>query len=46
MGGNAISLLKDNNLQGFACCLLHADFLFDFIFNPEDGGNMFLQNTG
>jgi hypothetical protein len=26
--------------------LLHADFLLHLLFNPEDGGDMFLQNVG
>jgi hypothetical protein len=26
-----------------ACCLLHAGFLLGLFFNPQDGGNMFLQ---
>jgi hypothetical protein len=25
-----------------ACCLLHSGFLLGSIFNPEDGGDMFL----
>jgi hypothetical protein len=29
-----------------ACYLLHADFLFDLFFVPEDGGDIFLQNVG
>jgi hypothetical protein len=28
-----------------ACCLLHAAFLFGLLFNPEDGGDMLLQNA-
>jgi hypothetical protein len=27
-----------------ACCLLHAGLLLDLLFNPEDEGNVFLQN--
>jgi hypothetical protein len=30
----------------WACCLLHAGFLFALFFDPEDGGNMFLCNVG
>jgi hypothetical protein len=26
--------------------LLHAGFLLEFFFDPEDGGDMFLQNVG
>jgi hypothetical protein len=29
-----------------ACCLLHAGFLLDLLFCPEDGGYIFLQNIG
>lgn len=29
-----------------AWCLLHTDFLFGLILNPEEGGNMVLRNTG
>jgi hypothetical protein len=28
-----------------ACCLLHAGFLFGRLFIPDDGSDMFLQNT-
>jgi hypothetical protein len=28
-----------------ACCLLHAGFLLDLLFNPKDGGDMFLRNV-
>jgi hypothetical protein len=27
------------------CCLLHAGFLLGLFFNPEEGGDIFLQNT-
>jgi hypothetical protein len=37
------------HLQGWrvskAWCLLHADFLLGSLFNPENGGNVFLQNV-
>jgi hypothetical protein len=29
-----------------ACYLLHADFLLGLFLDPQDGGNMFLQNIG
>jgi hypothetical protein len=29
-----------------SCCLLHAGFLLGLPFDYEDGGDMFLQNTG
>jgi hypothetical protein len=29
---------------GSACCQLRAGFLVGYFFNPENGGNMFLQN--
>jgi hypothetical protein len=29
-----------------ACYLLHTGFLLGLFFNPEDGGDMFLQNVG
>jgi hypothetical protein len=28
------------------CCLLHADFLLDLFFHPEDVGDIFLRNVG
>jgi hypothetical protein len=31
--------------QGFACCLLHSDFLFGLFFHPEEAGEKFLRNT-
>jgi hypothetical protein len=30
----------------YACCLFHAGFLLGLLFNPEDVGDMFLQNFG
>jgi hypothetical protein len=30
--------------QSTACHLLHAGFLLALFFDPEDGGDMFLQN--
>jgi hypothetical protein len=32
--------------DGSACYLLHAGFLVGLFFNPEDGGDMFLQYIG
>jgi hypothetical protein len=32
--------------QSFARCLLHAGFFLGVLFNPEDGGYMFLWNFG
>jgi hypothetical protein len=29
--------------SGFACYLLRSDFLLDFFFDPEDGGDIFLS---
>jgi hypothetical protein len=31
---------------GFVCCLLHSGFLLGLFFNPENGGDMLLQNAG
>jgi hypothetical protein len=43
------SLLKINRRYGgmchFGCCLLHAGFLVGLIFDPEDGGDIFLRNV-
>jgi hypothetical protein len=36
--------VPEEHKAGSACCQLHADFLFDLLFGPEDGGNMFLTN--
>jgi hypothetical protein len=33
-------------LNTFACCVLHDGFFFGLLFNPEDGGYMFLRNVG
>jgi hypothetical protein len=35
----SIFMFKD---QGELCCLLCAGFLLNILFNPEDGGDMFL----
>jgi hypothetical protein len=32
--------------QALAFCLILVDFLCFLLLGPEDGGNMFLQNTG
>jgi hypothetical protein len=32
--------------NGSACHLLHAGFLLDLFFDPEDGGEMFFRNFG
>jgi hypothetical protein len=31
---------------GSACGLLHAGFLFDLLFEPDDGGDVFFRNIG
>jgi hypothetical protein len=42
--------LPGNNVikpgESSAGCLLHAGFLFDFILDPEDGGDIFPRNIG
>jgi hypothetical protein len=37
------SLLK--NKPSRKLCLLHADFLFTLLFNPEDRGDIFVRNV-
>jgi hypothetical protein len=32
--------------QSLASCLLHVGFLLVLLYNPEDGGDMFLRNCG
>jgi hypothetical protein len=32
--------------QSSVCCRLYASFLLDLLFDPEDGGDMFLRNVG
>jgi hypothetical protein len=38
--------LADEKAKSFAYYLLHAGYLFGLFFDPEDGGNVFLQNIG
>jgi hypothetical protein len=33
-------------VQSSACYLLYSGFLLGFFFDPEDGGDIFLQNVG
>jgi hypothetical protein len=40
---SALNLSEINNL---CLLLLHAGFLLGLLFNPGDGGDMFLQNIG
>jgi hypothetical protein len=37
---------KTSLKYSFSCWLLHAGFLLGLLFNPEDGGDMFLRNVG
>jgi hypothetical protein len=39
------SIFRFEEAEGFACCLLLADYSLDLLFNPEDGGSMFLRNV-
>jgi hypothetical protein len=36
--------MDNPNFKGHATCF-HAGFLLGLFFNPEDGGDMFLQNV-
>jgi hypothetical protein len=38
--------IYQSKLHNIPYCQLHAGFLLGLLFNPEDGGNMFLQNAG
>jgi hypothetical protein len=40
--------LQDRRVSqaSFSCCMSHAGFLSDLVFNPEDGGDMFLRKVG
>jgi hypothetical protein len=36
---------NQHDADSFACCLLHAGFLFGLLFNSEDGGDIFLRKV-
>jgi hypothetical protein len=38
--------VKQETNMNQGCCLLDVGFLLGLVFNPEDGGDVFLQNTG
>jgi hypothetical protein len=46
LGYNTGSPLKIKRQEYVACCLLHAGIFLGLFFNPEDGSDMFLRNTG
>jgi hypothetical protein len=37
--------LKSKSSKKPTCCMLHADFLLDLPFYPEDGCDIFLRNV-
>jgi hypothetical protein len=41
---NRISFYDGGN-NSYACCLLHGRLLLDFLFDPEDRGDMFVRNV-
>jgi hypothetical protein len=36
------SVCRQQDEQGFACCLIHAGVLLGLLFNPENAGDIFL----
>jgi hypothetical protein len=36
---------RSRQIATIACCLLHSEFLFSLLFDPEDSGDVILCNT-